>query len=335
MGYIKRFSYLRRRNLAKIKVNRNAYKSGYGPSKLGKKTYPKLKAVKSMSMKKKKLSQRAIKDGQAGSFSRFFYGRRNPNRKVIQTYRALAPRYFVLNSAERLAANAGRQLVHNLFSLFSSSDMGQLFSDSGITLGATARVLMAGASAEIMITNQDQGNVRIVLYDIIQRRDGDHTEVDTPAAAWTNSYGDEGGADTDVNFVGSTPFSSDLFVRYFKVLKMTHILLSQGQTHVHRVHFSPNKIMDGEVIRYASGAVRGITCHTMIQAHGVPYNYGSDTSIVSTGQVNLDVVYKKQYKYKCLQQNALSWNITNSLTGLVNESIMDIGSGVKVTDTPA
>ena len=59
------------------------------------------------------------------------------------------------------------------------------------------------------------------------------------------SLADEGTYDN--TNIGVVPFTSNLFTSFFKVCKVTHMLLAEGQTHVHRVNFKPNKYMFKEI----------------------------------------------------------------------------------------
>ena len=59
-----------------------------------------------------------------------------------------------------------------------------------------------------------------------------------------NSMTDEGAI--LMTQVGVLPFSCRLFTQYHKVCKVTHLIMSEGQTHVHRIRFSPNKVLNKE-----------------------------------------------------------------------------------------
>ena len=73
--------------------------------------------------------------------------------------------------------------------------------------GDTTRVAFLSASAELLITNQDLGAVKIQLYDIITRRDTNST----PDTLFQSGETDEGGNGTTFDVIGCLPFSSDSF----------------------------------------------------------------------------------------------------------------------------
>ena len=58
----------------------------------------------------------------------------------------------------------------------------------------------------------------------------------------TNSLADEGIVTKEQ--VGVLPFSCHLFTQYHKICKVTHLVMAEGQTHVHRIKFIPNKVLN-------------------------------------------------------------------------------------------
>lgn len=281
------------------------------------------------------IHQRAKNSGAGGSESSFFYGRRRIPAKYLAASRWLQHQYYVKNGAGRTTSTVGVQQSNTPLVMFNTADLETMFGIQGA--GKTEKMLFESCSAELQITNQDLATCRITLYDIIQRRDGNATNVSDPNSAWQNSYGDMlGGSNSNCTIPGVTPFSSDLFVQYFKVLKATHLMLAQGQVHVHRVNFSPNRMFDREIDQYQL-TLKGLTCFTMIVYSGVPENDSVTKTSVSLGVSTLDYVYRKQYKFKYMTQNISSISATNSLSTsfAVAEDIIDIGAGTVVTDSNA
>lgn len=287
--------------------------------------------------KTQRLRQRAIVDGQGGSRSKFTYGKRKLPKGYRSTWKALAKNYLQLNGSSRLAGSVGVQTPYVLVNMFTQSDLNTI--NGRLNSGnKTNRILYHSVSASAYITNQDQGNVIFEIYDCIARRDLAAANVADPVTAWENSYVDQGGANTDYKFVGTTPFSSDLFTQYFKVCKITHVILGQGQMHQHQIHFAPKRLVDAEYIQYMQNGAKGLTCFSFIVARGAPYNDNTTKTTVSTGQVSLDIVFQKQYKYTYISDTTTNWQGTNSLPASfpVSQAVMDIGSGVAAAaDTPA
>lgn len=306
-----------------------------GPGK-ARSTAQKMRKNKIVTLKKKKLRQKALM-GPGGSYSKFFYGKRMLPKGYRASYRAMAKNYQQICNSARVTGNVGVQTSAVLLTMFSQSDLNTI--NGHLNAGnKTNRILYDSCSANVHFTNQDQGNVIFEIYDVIARRDLSSANVADPVTAWGNSYADEGGSNTDKNLVGTTPFSSDLFTQYFRVKKITHVILSQGQSHQHHVHYYPRRLIDAEYTQYMQNGAKGLTCFTIIVARGAPYNDTTTKTQVSTGQVALDVVITKQYKYSFISDTTTTWFTSNSLPAsfTVSESVMNEGSGaVTASDTPA
>jgi hypothetical protein len=120
-------------------------------------------------------------------------------------------------------------------------------------------------------------------------------------------------------------------------------VLGSGQSHTHYQNVKPNKWYNEELLfttgnaTTANSSLKGFTVHTMIVAHGMPYNDLTTQTQVSTGQVALDIVYTKQLKYYVIQQNFSTTYANNTLptSFTVQEEIMNPGLGTRTGDLPA
>ena len=134
--------------------------------------------------------------------------------------------------------------------------------------------------------------MKIQLYDIITQRDTNST----PDTLFQSGETDEGGNGTTFDVIGCLPFSSDAFCQFYNVKKVTHITLDQGKNHVHRVRYTPNRVMSQEVQMRCEYSMAKFTCYTLIIAHGLPSNDITSKAVVSTGAVKLDIVTKIMYR---------------------------------------
>lgn len=283
----------------------------------------------------KSIHQRVKNFGGAGSMSSFYYGKRRVPKGFRSIIKGLSKNYKVYNSTSRVASAVGAQAVDTLTSLYNVTEVNAQL--TAITANKTQKILLQSVTAVLEITNQTLSNVRVMLYDIIARRDLSAANVANPDVAWRNSYADEGGANANWAVVGTTPFSSDLFTQYFKVLKVTHLSLGQGQLHSHRIHFQPNRVIDGEYMQYQSYGMKGLSCFTMVVAYGQPENDSTTVSQISTGSVSLDTILRRQYKYTFTTDSTTTYSVTNNLpaTFTVGSHIIDEGSGLVVADASA
>jgi hypothetical protein len=256
-------------------------------------------------------------------------------KQVSTVYKTLSKNYLVLNGAGRKTAAVGLQSGFDDLHMFDCTDMAAIA--ARISSNATQRFIILSCSAELLFTNAELSNCRYTIYDIIARRDLNSTTNTDPGTAWANSYADEQASNSNWSLVGTTPFSSDLFTQFFKVLKMTHGVLGQGQTHCHRINFHPKRIVDLETISHTTNGLKGISCYVMVVFHGEPMNDVTTKTQVSTGACALDMVYRKSYKYTWMSDSSTNYSVTNALPSAftVAANIVDIGSGTVVADSAA
>ena len=184
---------------------------------------------------------------------------------MTSAFKANATNYYSINGASPINIGVGVQAVTTVNCMYGAygntvaNDLQQLF--SAVTGGnLTNRMFLQSVSCELYLQNQSNSNIKVQIYDIIARRD--QTVSSTcfdPTNAFTLGLADEG-TYTPSN-VGVLPFSSRIFTQYFKVCKVTHLLMSEGQTHVHRIRFSPNRILNQELETLSVGNIEGLTCY--------------------------------------------------------------------------
>lgn len=274
--------------------------------------------------------------GHGGTYSSYYYTKRKMPRAFAVDKKALAKNYYVLNGYARQTGTVGQQSIGIVNTMFNYTDINAI--SQKISVNQTNKFLLKNCSAEVLMTNQDSGNAQIILYDIVARRDlASSANITTPASAWQNSYGDEGGVNANATIVGTTPFSSDLFTQFYKVVKMTYLTLGQGQSHTHRLKFDANKIIDGEYIQYNPNGFKGLTCFTMMVVNGMPYNDTATKTQVSTGNTAIDFIFRKQYSYTWKQDVDTNFSVSNNLPQLftVNEDIMNEATGAASVDVQA
>ena len=101
--------------------------------------------------------------------------------------------------------------------------------------------------------------------------------------------------------------------------------MAEGQTHVHRIKFSPNKVLNKELDITSSANIRGFTLYQMIISHGTPSDPSSTAVMTCPGK--LDWVVKKQYGYKWSSQYITMCYGANNLPVTAGQHTMDIGAG--------
>lgn len=283
---------------------------------------------------RRKLNQRALNLGTGGSFSKFFYGKRLLNPTLRTLYKKTNKNYWTVSDSSTIECSTGFQDFITPLTLFRHADLETLMGMMPQTTNNTNRVNFESASAELQISNMRNSNTRVVIYDIIARRDTDDGYITLPEDALNAAITNQGGAGDKTDF-GISPFTLDVFTQYFKVLKMTHVLLSEGQTHIHRVHYAPNKVLSEQVVKNTDSNIRGLSCFTMIHTFGTPCNdYDTHTTITSTS-VRLDIVWKKTYRFGFISNEYTRLELNNNLPHSVTYDVMDIAKGETAQEAEA
>jgi hypothetical protein len=210
--------------------------------------------------------------------------------------------------------------------MFNTSDMLQL---SGLSSGTNGRILCSGVRAEMVLTNAANTSARITIYDIISRKDLNSGTITSPSFAWKQGVDDEGGSGTNYQIPGCTPFNSKSFTEFFKIKKVSHVLLGQGATHIHRTRFFPNRAVDYGTVEYGQ-YWKDLSCFTMLVVHGQASNDVTTKSSISIGASDINMVVLKEYETSFIADYNTTWSGTNSLptSFAVGENTISIGAGL-------
>jgi hypothetical protein len=306
------------------------FPSGYGVGTAKKLSRAYMRSKKKPSRTTTSLNQRAEQDGNGGSFSKFFYGR-YALKMPMSVKQQLAHNYRLVNSAAQATSTAGFQQITPVATMFNSTDI-NTFSNAG----PGQNVVCFGVRCETIFTNATNATVRITLYDIVARKDINNSSVNTPDLAWKQGEADDGGNSTSYNIVGVTPFSSKSFTEFFKIKKITHVLLGQGATHIHRVNFFPNRQISYGAFNY--GAVwKDLTCYTMMVSHGQVSDAITGGGGASIGASKINYVQVKEYETGFLSDASTTFSSGNTLptsfTG--GENLISIGAGLVEAEVAA
>lgn len=296
--------------------------------------------------------------GTGGQLSAFCASK--PASKAVYMIKKITPsKYLYWSDAMRLTGTPGVQTA-TYFPFFTCgsyittissenqyNDMATMLqqiagdpTSASATQRKTAQFVVEGMTGSVKLQNQDTGNVEIVLYDVVCKNDTDNDALYT----WYQGLNNQANSTSPTVYlgtslpVGSVPQLSSWFNSHWKVKQKTRIVLGQGQSHVHQITLKPNRLFKGEEIEDGNTYFSGLSYITLVVANGLPVNDSATVTQVSTGAVNVDIVYTKQMKYTYAINNQSQWSqYTNRLptSFTVGESIMDIGSGVKTTDAAA
>ena len=112
--------------------------------------------------------------------------------------------------------------------------------------------------------------------------------------------------------------------------------MAPGQTHVHRIKFTPNRVLLGEEYNNTTANFKGFTIYTMMVVSGTPVDNNASTGyVVSTADAKVDYVTRKSYTYKNNLDFLNKLTATNNLTTLTqaNEHTMSVDQAVDITNS--
>lgn len=232
-----------------------------------------------------------------------------------------APDVFHQNYAQVLNTVSGLQA----YTSFPTCTPAQLKSISESTpSGQPNRVCIESAQTEITFTNVNNTSCEVELYDIFFKRD---LSVGANITSGGNNYafdnidemikvGCQAGSSiapggTDVSrYIGASPFDSQPFKNFCRVVKRTHVMLASGASHRHQALIGINKLGEESVIGNDDLTyIKGFTYATLLYVRGVgAYDPADVTGGATTNGVFLNVVTSTRIKYTFVTDN------TNSIT---------------------
>lgn len=263
-----------------------------------------------------------------GGESKSFYTRVRKNRTKVGKLE-LSKSTVGRSAGFSLATTQGLQAASTLFELFDTTDVDLMYTTAGTAADpgqSSAKIFVNSGHGTAMITNAESTNVHISLYDIIAKRDGGTLNIDPGTVFAAGMVDAVGGAAANATLIGTSPYNNPRFTAAYAIKKETKIILGPGQTHVHNVHYAPNKMFNHEWTRTngtASGPVADWSYHCMIIHHGTPVHDATTETTVTIGLSKLDIVVTEHLTYSVGSVNYPSNSITTTLvTNATGEQMM-------------
>lgn len=137
--------------------------------------------------------------------------------------------------------------------------------------------------------------------------------------------------------IGASPFDCTVFKEYFKVVKRSHVMLSQGGVHRHQVVQRPNRLLDSTLfnqqnplapdINRSLGGIQGLTTYVMVVQRGFPVSDAESAPTVTTSLGSVCYVQEYRYKYTWVADNIYFTYNGDSLTSPTSAQVINVGSG--------
>lgn len=252
-----------------------------------------------------------------GDSCSFFTKKHKATSQVVKLAKELPRSSVINNTSGRIECAVGAQAYVQIGDFFTDTDVNlghQVLAGNSAGSPQSVKTVFEYVHSECMVTNQENVNARIVIYDVICRKDTDSTVTD-PISAISTGYNDiGGGTSTDSIIVGATPYSIPRFTEYFNILQQTEVTLSPGACHVHKVHYAPNRLLSKLIsARIAGSGIGGLTVYTFIKFHGTPINDITTQTQVSTAPISLDWVNHEEYIVKAVSVQTANMDVNDAL----------------------
>lgn len=158
---------------------------------------------------------------------------------------------------------------------------------------------------ETSITNSSNIYWEMTCYDYVARRDTSKQQPSIDACSplhmwtWGLTYSALAtGPTTSYLYpwtVKATPFQSQMFTQFYKIVKSTTVWVGPGATHTHVMKNNLNKLYYPSRFPVSSGNIQGVTCGTIWTIIGQPVEAtgaNAPTNKVTTGIIDGTVVTK-------------------------------------------
>jgi len=314
-----------------------AFRGKKAAGRLGLKT--KTKTV--LLQRRKKQSRQLVKSSSSGIASKSvfsLYHKPSYTAKLLKTVGA--PNMYTSQRVGQTIGAYGFQassLVPHISVDLLKIQAGNLGLNTGtVATSGSGRYVMDSYQSELMLTNATNSACEVEIYDIACKRDllveneefiggaiSDYypwNGLIGPIDAWRLGLAIANGANpasaSDYhNYFGASPFDSQIFKNYFKVLKRTNVQMPCGASHSHWNFAKPNRVVEQSLYNDSKTfAKAGLTFFTMWVVKGYPINANGETVTATTSEVQLNYVNAVRTKYTRVLDSSQTCVTTDSLT---------------------
>lgn len=256
------------------------------------------------------------------------------------TDKAISKQQYTNNNSGNVTWGIGEQNYQLVAAVLDRPQMNTLFPYVGTY---ATRIHLRNVKWEVMLSNPTTALQRVDVYDIICKKDvqaqGAAAGVGNPQECMQNTFSDfakNGGGQSSTAYkqLGLTPFTNPAFGQFFRILKVTPLLLQGGQVHSHKCEYTVNKLMDKEYAQYEGKAYKDVTCYTLIRVHGTPENDNTTLTQVSTGAGRINYVYYETLDYAVYDRTTPEIDYTQNLPTAFTAGALIENIGISTQTAP-
>lgn len=279
--------------------------------------------------RKKKVGKRtrAGGRGQTTFFTKYMKSQRLPK----QIYKQLVGHQGVADESHNFALSTiGQQEIIQI-PIFLKADLLEI-KDTVVGLtNKSAKIFIKSFSGSLHMRNQTNQPCKMKIFDIVCRRDGQISTLDSPGECWNKGLIDLTGVATDSYKIPfQHPMRSDEFKCWWKILNVQSVDLAGGDPHVHHINIKCNRMLDTTVIDTGatSQCIAGWTHYVMVVFLGSLSNSTQVNTEVTFCPIKIDWLYQNTIKFAYLEKNLATYTIQNrpltTVTGAL-EAMADNG----------
>lgn len=261
----------------------------------------------------------------------------------------MSPQYIYSNDQTYTTGQAGQQVVWK-FDMFcnnvtttNNNDLTKIMNQAAnyqqnVTISGTTyqiagaapntqKVYLEQGTTKLMLTNEEDTNCEYYIYEMVSREDHSQDAL----YCWELGLVDETDPIAVVNrrgVVGISPFSSERFTQFWKVIKKTRIVLGEGQSHSHYINYKPRRVVNAELLTSGDVYFKNLSYTCMVVQAGLPL-HDVTSGTATTAPTATAAVWTKQLKFKVVSNNQTVYTLLyNNFTNGTVQSEMDAARGV-------
>lgn len=257
------------------------------------------------------------------------------SQDVLQNYKSAQSNCYTKMVAQPMNIIQNKQ-GDLQWTTFSYADIASITSSANQGVAAngnlvnTGKYFLESAQAEWCLTNSSNANVELDFYCLKCKRDGGansnpqnmfYTALRDESAQTVNDY---------TQYWGTTPFMAPAIFNFWKLLKIVHVSLGPGQSHVHRENYVVNREFDNEIMENAGSIYfKDITHSMFLIGRGMPMSANTNSNVATTASY-VDIVLSQNFRWKYISDNDTNYTYTTA-TSLGNATnVYNQGSGAAV-----
>jgi len=254
-------------------------------------------------------------------------------KKLSARYWAGARNISMNYVTQQLGVTPGNQ-NYTSFQIFSIADMKTALTTAGQQPGSsvgnqynTARSFWTDCNVVYSMTNSSNGNMEVDIYHYICKE----STTSSVATLFKNGVYDESSQiaqDLTINW-GVTPLDSDAVGQYYKLKKITALMLTPGQSHIQKVTIHKNMPLSNELLTASEQGdlyLRGWSESVVFVARGMPVS-STTAGVVTSNTAFLNIISTERYQFKYITDNKVNFAYTSDTIGQVAGNVYNQGSG--------